>query len=102
VVKPYEAAAQFWPAYLRGQAYLSQGAGAEAAQQFQYIIDHRGQEPTSPLYPPAYLGLARAARLSSELDKSRAAYQNFFALREDADADLPELVAAREEQGQIK
>jgi hypothetical protein len=100
--RPYEAAAQFWPAYLRGQADLAEGAGAEAAAQFQYIIDHRGQEPTSPRYPLAHLGLSRAARLNSDTAKSRQAYQNFFALRKESDAYLTELIAARREHEEME
>src|SRR5262249_33292179 len=53
----YEAAAEFWPQYLRGQAYLKLGRGAEAAAEFQKILDHRGQAPLSPLYPLAHIGL---------------------------------------------
>ena len=30
------------PAYLRGQAYLVAHRGAEAAREFQKILDHRG------------------------------------------------------------
>src|SRR5262249_22093142 len=31
-----------YPVYLRGQAYLAEGRGAEAAAEFQKIIDHAG------------------------------------------------------------
>src|SRR5262249_43558032 len=47
----YEAAAEFWPPHLRGQAYLRLGRAAEAATEFQKILDHRGQAPLSVLYP---------------------------------------------------
>ena len=43
----YEAAAWFWPPYTRGQAYLKLRKGAEAAAEFQKILDHRGWDPTS-------------------------------------------------------
>src|SRR5262249_3450702 len=56
----YEAAAEFWPQYLRGQAFLKLQRGVEAGTEFQKILDHRGQAPLSPLYSLAYLGLARA------------------------------------------
>jgi len=66
--------------YLLGQAYLGERKGAEAANEFQYILDHRGQAITSVLYPLAHLGLARAATLQGDSAKSRKAYQDFFAL----------------------
>ncbi len=93
----YEAAAEFWPQYMRGQAYLKLRRGAEAAAEFQKILDHRGYAPLSPLYPLAHLGLARAATLIGETAKSRKAYEDFFAAWKEADADLPILIEAKKE-----
>src|SRR5688572_18711001 len=45
--RPYEGYALFQIAYLRGQAYLKQQKGAEAASEFQKILDHRGYQTTS-------------------------------------------------------
>jgi serine/threonine protein kinase/Flp pilus assembly protein TadD len=98
----YEAAAEFWPQYLRGQAYLKLNQSAEAVAEFQRILDHRGQAPLSVLYPLARLGLARAALLAADAAGSRAAYQDFFALWQAADADLPILRAARQEEQRLK
>jgi eukaryotic-like serine/threonine-protein kinase len=89
----YEEAAEFWPPYLRGQAYLQLKEGVGAAAEFQKILDHRGYAPFSPLYPIAQLGLARATQ-------SQKAYDDFLALWKDADADLPLLLAARKEAKQ--
>jgi predicted Zn-dependent protease len=100
--KRYEAADQFWPQYLRGQAYLKLGLGAEAAAEFQQILDHRGQAPLSVLYPLAYLGLARAATTNGDTTKARQAYQDFFALWKDADADLPLLAVAKKKYEKAK
>ena len=94
--------AGFWLTYFRGQAYLRQRAGKEAAAEFQKILDHRGVEPLSPLYPLAHLGLARAASLSGDTAKSRKEYQDFFALWKDADPDLPLLIEARKEYEALK
>jgi eukaryotic-like serine/threonine-protein kinase len=91
----YEAAAEFWPQYLRGQAYLQLGRGVEAATEFQKILAHRGQAPLSALYPLAYLGLARAAALSSELAQSQKAREDFLAAWKNADPDLPPLREAK-------
>ena len=68
------------------------GAGAEAAADFQQILDHRGYAPLSPLYPLAYLGLARAATMSGDAMKARKAYGDFLALWNNADAGLPAVV----------
>src|SRR6185436_10014968 len=40
--RPYEGVAHSQIAYLRGQACLSQRKGADAAVEFQKILDHRG------------------------------------------------------------
>jgi eukaryotic-like serine/threonine-protein kinase len=91
----YEAAAEFWPQYLRGQAYLKLKRGAEATTEFQKILDHRGYAPLSPLYPLASLGLARAAMMNGDPEKARQAYGGFLASWRDADPDLPILREAR-------
>jgi predicted Zn-dependent protease len=96
------AVAGFWMNYIRGQAYLRQGSGKEAAVEFQKILDHRGIEPLSPLYPLAHVGLARAAALTGDTARSRKEYQDFFAAWKDADADLPVLLEARKEYEQLK
>jgi tetratricopeptide (TPR) repeat protein len=101
-VGPYEAATFFWPNYVRAQAYLRQGAGPEARAEFQKILDHRGWDPTSYLYPLAHLGLARAAALTGDVAGSRKAYQDFLALWKDADADLPILIEAKKEYARLK
>lgn len=92
---------QFAP-YLRGQAFLRQRSGAEAAAEFQYILDHRGLAPFSLLNPLAQLGLARAAVLTGDKEKARKSYQDFFTLWKDADADLPILIAAKKEYEKVK
>jgi tetratricopeptide (TPR) repeat protein len=96
------AVAGFWMNYIRGQAYLRQGSGKEAAAEFQKILDHRGIDALSPLYPLAHVGLARAAALSGNTAMSRKEYQDFFALWKDADADLPILIQAKKEYEQLK
>jgi tetratricopeptide (TPR) repeat protein len=100
--KQYEANGLFWPQYVRGQAYLKLGKGAEAAAEFQKILDHRGWAPASYLYPLAHLGLARAAALTGDTAKSRKAYQDFLTLWKDADADLPILIEAKNEYANLK
>ncbi len=98
----YEGAALFPIAYLRGQSYLNQQSGTEAAAEFQKILDHRSWQTASPLYPLAHLGLARAAALSGDTTKASKAYQDFFALWRDADPDIPILQEARREYEKLK
>jgi tetratricopeptide (TPR) repeat protein len=98
----YDVAGEFWPQYLRGQAYLKLGKGAQAAAEFQNIIDHRGWYPLSPLYPLAHVGLARAATLNGDAARARKEYQDFFTLWKDADPSIPILVAARQEYDKLK
>ncbi len=64
--------AAVWPAYLRGLAYLKQGAYAEARLEFQKILDNKGVlvpkdfNPSAiTLYPLAYLGRRPRSRPAS-------------------------------------
>jgi tetratricopeptide (TPR) repeat protein len=100
--RKYEVYGDFWPQYLRGQAYLKLKNGAQAATEFKSIVDHRGWYPLSPLYPLAHLGLARAAALNSDNAKARKSYQDFLALWKDADPTIPILIEARAEYEKVK
>jgi DNA-binding winged helix-turn-helix (wHTH) protein/tetratricopeptide (TPR) repeat protein len=95
----YEAAAEFWQQHLRGRAHLKLGRGAEAAAEFQKILDQHGFAPLSPLYPLAHLDVARAAALTGDTARSRKSYAEFFAAWKYADADLPILREAKSEHG---
>lgn len=98
-VRPYEAAGSFWPNYIRGLAALRQKAWPEAGAEFRTVLEHRGWDPTSPLYPLAHLGLARASALGGDAAAGRQAYQEFFTLWKDADPDVPILREAKKEYG---
>ena len=99
---PYEGAALFQIAYLRGQSYLAQQRGTDAAAEFQKILDHRSWQTASPSYPLAHVGLARAAAFAGDTTKARKAYQDFFALWKDADPDIPILQEARRDSEKVK
>jgi tetratricopeptide (TPR) repeat protein len=101
--RPFEwgAEADFVPSYLRGQAYLRTGSGADAAREFQDIIDRRGVNPTSPLISLARLGLARSFAAAGDPARSRQSYDEFLALWKDADPDLPVLRQTRSESTKI-
>jgi hypothetical protein len=90
------------PAYLRGLTYLRLNKGAEAAAEFQKLIDHRGVVGTSITGPLAHLGVARARVLQNDSSGARTEYQNFFAIWKDADPDIPILKQAQAEYAKLK
>ncbi len=91
-----------YPVYVRGQAYLAEHKGAEAAAEFQKIFQYRGVVGTDPVSSLWHLGMARAYVISGDTAKARAAYQDFFALWKDADPDLPILKQARTEYAKLQ
>jgi tetratricopeptide (TPR) repeat protein len=90
------------PLYLRGLAYLQNKQGAEAAAEFQKILDHRGALGPWPYWTLAKLGLGRALTLMGEPARARTAYQDFFTLWKDADPDIPILKDAKAEYEKLK
>jgi serine/threonine protein kinase/tetratricopeptide (TPR) repeat protein len=91
----------FLPVYIRGLTYLKAKRGAEAAAEFQRIIQHPGIQPTFPEHSLAKLGLGRAFVMTGDTAKATAAYQDFFALWKDADPDLPILKEAKAEYAKL-
>jgi|CXWL01.1.fsa_nt_gi serine/threonine protein kinase/Flp pilus assembly protein TadD len=90
IAERLEKAAEFYPQYLRGVAYLHLKKSKDAVREFDKILGHRGEAPLSSVYPLAQLGRARAT-------KDKVEYEKFFELWKDADKDMPALLAAREE-----
>jgi eukaryotic-like serine/threonine-protein kinase len=88
--------------FSRGHLYLQQRRADEAAAEFTKIIESRGIDEFSPFHALAHVGLARAAVLNGDTAGARKAYQDFFALWKDADAELPVVVEARKEYEQLK
>jgi hypothetical protein len=83
-------------AYLRGLVLLQQNLGEEAAAMFQQMLDRKGPN-WGPEYPAAFVGLVRASTLLRDTAKAKKAYEEFFALWKDADANVPLLLRARKE-----
>jgi eukaryotic-like serine/threonine-protein kinase len=112
-----------YPTYIRGEAYLANGQGKEAAAEFQKILDHSGIVWNCWTGALAHLGVARANALqarvgtaasavqgeqSSPADRDAArvralaAYKDFLTLWKDADPDIPILKEAKAEYGRLQ
>ena len=74
---------------------------AEAAAEFQKILDHRGIVAIDPIGALAHLQLGRVFALSGEKAKAKVAYESFLALWKDADADVPILKRAKAEYARL-
>lgn len=86
-----------YPVYVRGEAYLSERKGAEAAAEFQKILEHRGRVLSDPIGALANLQVARAYVLMGDKAKAKAAYERFLSLWKDADPAIPVLKRAQVE-----
>jgi tetratricopeptide (TPR) repeat protein len=91
-----------YPIFVRGEAYLAAHQGAEAAGEFQKILDHRGIVISDPIGALAHLQLGRAFALSGDKTKAKTAYQDFLNLWKDADADIPILKQAKAEYAKLQ
>ncbi len=84
-------------AYVRGEALVATHKYAEAATEFQKILDHRGIVGSDPIGALAHLQLGRAFALSGDKTKAKAAYNAFLTLWKNADLDVPILKSAKAE-----
>jgi len=90
------------PLHERALAHLKAGEWQQARDAFQKMLDHPGVFSGQKLLGSAQIGLARALAAGGQKDESRAAYEAFLRLWQDADADLPLLAAARRELAALK
>jgi tetratricopeptide (TPR) repeat protein len=91
-----------YPVYVRGEAYLAARQGAEAAREFQKIVDHRGIVIGDAFSVLAHLGMARAYAIQGDTEKARKNYQDFLTLWKDADHDIPVLKQAKPELAKLQ
>jgi Tfp pilus assembly protein PilF len=91
-----------YPIYVRGEAYLAAKNGAQAATEFQKVLDHRGNVSSDPIGALAHLQLGRAYTLSGDKIKAKAAYRDFLNLWKDADSDIPILKQAKAEYTRLQ
>jgi hypothetical protein len=77
------------------------GRGKEAEAEFQKVLNHRGIVLADPISAVAHLQLGRAYALSGDNGKANAAYQQFLALWDHADEDVPVLKQAKAEYARL-
>jgi tetratricopeptide (TPR) repeat protein len=89
--------------YLRGLAYLDLKDGPDAVAAFQNAARYRGEPLIDSLqnHGQAQLGLARAYVLCGDRVSAKKAYEDLLDLWKNADADLPQLVAAKREYASL-
>jgi eukaryotic-like serine/threonine-protein kinase len=88
-------------AYVRGEALIAARRYAEAAAEFQKIVEHRGLVGADPIGAVAQLQLGRVFALLADKTKAKAAYEAFLALWKDADPDIPILKSAKGESARV-
>ncbi len=91
-----------YPVYVRGQAYLAARKGAEAAAEFQKILDHRGIVDQRSHRRNGALAIGQGLLLSGDKARARVAYQDFLSLWKDADPDIPILQQAIAEYAKLQ
>jgi eukaryotic-like serine/threonine-protein kinase len=87
--------------YRLGQAYLASNDPTKAAAQFRMVLDARDAGWWQVYAPLAQLGLARAYSAQADREKSRKAYDDFFATWKDADPSIPILRQAKAEYSKL-
>ena len=113
LARPYELAANglsfngsylggLHSAYVRGEAFIGAQRYAEAAAEFQKILDHRGIVALDPIGALAHLQLARAYAALGDKAKAKAGYEAFLALWKDADRTNPILKSAKAESARLQ
>ena len=90
-----------YPTYVRGMSYLALRKAAEAAAEFQRILDHPGIVLEDPMGALARLQLARALALSGDTVKAKRAYDDLLTLWKNGDPDTPVIKQARSEYSKL-
>ncbi len=86
---------------LRGRAFLATGDGKAAEAAFGKRLAHPGLDPLNIGHVLAHLNIGRARVLQGDRAGARKAYDEFFRLWKDADADIPILQQAKTEYAKL-
>jgi eukaryotic-like serine/threonine-protein kinase len=100
-----------YPTYIKAEAYLASGQAAEAASEFQKIIDHPGMVWNCSTGALAHLGLARADALESKKSTGAVAdsarvraltqYKHFLEIWKSADPAVSIFKAVKAEYAKL-
>src|SRR4029078_12548470 len=90
-----------YPIYVRGLGYLAARQPAEAAAEFQRIVEHRSIVLVDPMDAMARLQLGRALALSGDTVKAKGVYSDLMTLWKHADPGIPVLKEARAEYARL-
>ncbi len=88
-------------AYVRGESFLATRRHAEAAAEFQKLLDHRGLVGLDPIGPMARLQLARALAASGDRPRSAAVYSDLLTIWKNADPGIHLVQQARAESAHL-
>jgi hypothetical protein len=87
--------------YQNAEILLDQGKAAEAAMEFQKIVENKLAFWGVP-YPLSMLGLARAAAAIGDTARSKHAYEDLFALWKNVEPGLAPLASAQRDYAALK
>jgi DNA-binding winged helix-turn-helix (wHTH) protein/tetratricopeptide (TPR) repeat protein len=96
--------------YVRGLVYLKINKGLEAAAEFRKIAEHEGtswgatwaQPNWGQYYALSWLAMARSYAVAGDETKAQTAFERFFALWRESDADVPILMRAKLQYAKLK
>ena len=90
--------------WIQGEAYLDLHDGPHAVAAFRRATRYRGIALLNGLqnFGQCQLGLARAYVVAGDTASAKQAYEALFATWKDADADLPQLLAAKKEYAALQ
>jgi eukaryotic-like serine/threonine-protein kinase len=90
-----------YPTYVRGMSYLALRKAAEAAAEFQKILEHPGVVLEDPMGALARLQLARAWTMAGDVVKAKAIYEEQLWVWKEADPEIPVVSEARAEYARL-
>jgi len=90
------------PLWVRGEAYLAEHKGAEAASEFERIVEHKGLLAGDPLGSLVHLQLGRAYAVAGDRNKAKSTYEVFFKLWKDSDSEIPIYKQAKAEYARLQ